>query len=495
MTDTYFDFAELYFATEYTDGDTALDLYAKNETYKLTDHKTSSLITQFSCVGIDASDETKFMGMKVSNVVTNGTFQGKTRYTVTLATSTGSNPMVGLANSYDGTTADANIIAGNKLASLPADSLVLVTLGSGALRRVLGDLVNATTQETVTAGEAIDSTSGNLFVSLHTDGKYYKYHKTNYPNLQGVILAGQTIAADGTFTLYNLKAVSTGWSGLTNGDLMFADNGGTATATESATTTYAGIARGTTEIFHAERAPAVSMASESESRAGTNNTKAMTPLNVQQAIQSTDAVFATASGTDSYTATLTPTLDAYVTGMRLIIKFTNANTGVSTLNIDTLGAKTLQLNGSALVAGDIGAGSIKEFVYDGTNFEMVSIGSNTAETADVPVPAEEHYGSGLTGMASTVISTREIGSNGLYLCIATGHVNSTSGNATSATVHLRKNTVSQRSRVVTRSAFGDSDFTLVYIASLTAGDDIDIYVSAVASNNAVNAQLSILKLS
>lgn len=140
--DTLFDYTELYLATAYTDGDTTLDLYAKNDTYKMTDQKTSSLITDFYCVIIARDDETKFMGIKISNLVENGTFQGKTRYTATIATSDGSNPMVGLANTYDGTTADANIIAGNKLASLSPDSLVLCTIGAGILKFLYTTFLN-----------------------------------------------------------------------------------------------------------------------------------------------------------------------------------------------------------------------------------------------------------------------------------------------------------------------------------------------------------------
>lgn len=142
MTDTLFDYTELYLATAYTDGDTTLDLYAKYDDYTLTDQKTSSLITDFYCAIINRDDADTFMGVKISNIVENGTFQGKTRYTATIATSDGSNPMVGLANTYDGTTADANIITANKLSSLPADSLVKCSIGSGILRTLSANAAN-----------------------------------------------------------------------------------------------------------------------------------------------------------------------------------------------------------------------------------------------------------------------------------------------------------------------------------------------------------------
>ena len=127
---------ELYLATQYTDGDTTLDCYAKNDTYKLTDQISSSLVTSFRCIGISRSDNDSFMNMAISNVAENGTFQGNTRYTLTLRTSDGGNPMVGLANTDDGTDADANIIAGNKLSTLPADSLVQVTVGTANFNEI-----------------------------------------------------------------------------------------------------------------------------------------------------------------------------------------------------------------------------------------------------------------------------------------------------------------------------------------------------------------------
>ena len=142
LTNTNFDYAELYLATVYTDGDTTLDCYAKNATYKLTDQKTSSLVTSFRCLGINRNDETQYMGMAISGNVTNGTFQDATRYTLTLRTSDGANPMVGLANTDDGTDADANIITGNKLTSLPAGSKIIVPVGAHSFIELDNDFIS-----------------------------------------------------------------------------------------------------------------------------------------------------------------------------------------------------------------------------------------------------------------------------------------------------------------------------------------------------------------
>jgi hypothetical protein len=66
---------------------------------------------------------------------------------------------------------------------------------------------------------------------------------------------------------------------------------------------------------------------------------------------------ATAAGTDTYTTTITG-VTGYVDGDTYLIRFTNGNTTAATLNINTLGAKTLYRNNDgALIGGDIWDGA------------------------------------------------------------------------------------------------------------------------------------------
>lgn len=86
---------------------------------------------------------------------------------------------------------------------------------------------------------------------------------------------------------------------------------------------------------------------------------------------------ATASGTDTYTATITG-VSAYTTHDVYEIIFTNANTGTSTININTLGAKSLKKDVSTdLASGDISSGQSYIIVYDGTNFQVIGIGGGS----------------------------------------------------------------------------------------------------------------------
>jgi hypothetical protein len=83
----------------------------------------------------------------------------------------------------------------------------------------------------------------------------------------------------------------------------------------------------------------------------------------------------TASGTDTYTATPSPALTAYAANTRFFIKFTNANTGAATLNLNALGAIAIKKSGTtALSSGDIAAGQVLQLLYDGTNFQVVGGG-------------------------------------------------------------------------------------------------------------------------
>lgn len=84
---------------------------------------------------------------------------------------------------------------------------------------------------------------------------------------------------------------------------------------------------------------------------------------------------ATASGTNTYTATPDPAIASYATGQKFVITFTNANSASSTINLNGLGAKTLKKDVTTnLASGDIKAGGCYLIVYDGTNFQVIGVG-------------------------------------------------------------------------------------------------------------------------
>lgn len=85
-------------------------------------------------------------------------------------------------------------------------------------------------------------------------------------------------------------------------------------------------------------------------------------------------------GSDTYVITLDPVPTAYTVGMVINFKANTANTGAATLNVNGLGAKTIEKNKDIeLTDGDIKAGQLVSVIYDGTNFQMQSqVGIATA---------------------------------------------------------------------------------------------------------------------
>jgi hypothetical protein len=87
----------------------------------------------------------------------------------------------------------------------------------------------------------------------------------------------------------------------------------------------------------------------------------------------------TASGTDTYTVTISG-ITSYADGDAYLIRFTNGNTTSATLNVNSLGAKSLYRNNDgALIGGDIIAGGEILCVYNSTTdgFQCIGTSPNT----------------------------------------------------------------------------------------------------------------------
>lgn len=73
------------------------------------------------------------------------------------------------------------------------------------------------------------------------------------------------------------------------------------------------------------------------------------------------------------------------TGSRIIVQFTVTNSAASpTLNVNNTGAKAITYRNSAITAGYLAANRVYEFVYDGTNYELVG-DINTDTNTDTKV--------------------------------------------------------------------------------------------------------------
>lgn len=88
---------------------------------------------------------------------------------------------------------------------------------------------------------------------------------------------------------------------------------------------------------------------------------------------------ADAGSTDDYVITLSPVPSSYTSGMMIYFKANTVNTGAATLNVNSLGAKTIvKYVNTTLNSGDIAAGMFCTVIYDGTNFVLQNPIANVA---------------------------------------------------------------------------------------------------------------------
>jgi hypothetical protein len=114
---------------------------------------------------------------------------------------------------------------------------------------------------------------------------------------------------------------------------------------------------------------------------------------------------------NAYLVTMTPTATAYTAGMEVVFIPDNANTGASTVNVDSLGVKSIKRRGgSDLVAGDLSSAAIAMMRYDGSEFQMQSI--QTTSVAALPL-AVVNGGTAATsaGGARSSLSAAALGAN------------------------------------------------------------------------------------
>lgn len=95
--------------------------------------------------------------------------------------------------------------------------------------------------------------------------------------------------------------------------------------------------------------------------------------NVAQVQDGSFTWLGTSSGTNTITATASPAITAYVAGQRFRFIAGGTNTGAVTININSAGAKAIQLQGAALGANAIISGFTYEIVYDGTQFQILGL--------------------------------------------------------------------------------------------------------------------------
>ena len=123
------------------------------------------------------------------------------------------------------------------------------------------------------------------------------------------------------------------------------------------------------------------------------------------------------AGTNVITATAPVGMTAYATGQRFTFIAAGANTGATTLNLNSIGAKAITKNGTTpLIASDIALGQAIEVVYDGTQFQLINVSSLTGVSS---------FSAGSTGLTPSTATTGAVTLAGT-LAVANGGTNNAS---------------------------------------------------------------------
>ena len=139
-----------------------------------------------------------------------------------------------------------------------------------------------------------------------------------------------------------------------------------------------------------------------------------------------------------------------VTGARVTVKFTATNTAASpTLNVNSTGAKAIYYRGAAIGAGYLAANRTYEFIYNGTQYELLGDlnVNNLVTQTSVTDSSYTNYrplvwgasNSGTKGFTPSTVTDSVFTCTGLYVQPSSGLIHATtfegtlSGNATSAT--------------------------------------------------------------
>lgn len=146
---------------------------------------------------------------------------------------------------------------------------------------------------------------------------------------------------------------------------------------------------------------------------------------------STYSNYALDSGTtDAYVVSLSGVSTTYQAGLAIQFKATTANTGPCTLNVNGQGAKSIVYpDGSALAANGIVIGAIVSCMYDGTNFQILSIknasggGGGTGSVTSVAMSVPAFLS--VAGTPITTSGTLAVTYSGTPLPIANGGTGAT----------------------------------------------------------------------
>ena len=244
---------------------------------------------------------------------------------------------------------------------------------------------------------------------------------------------------------------------------------------DTATTTAAGIAE---------------LATTAETTTGTDTGRVIPVSALPLQIQDSKYVYAADAGaSDTYVITLAPAPAAYATGQVFHFKANTVNTGAATLNVNSLGAKTIvKHNDQTLADGDIEANQIVTVVYDGTNFQMQSqLGNAPSGSLTAATQAEQETGTSTSVYVSPGRQQYHVSASKawIYLTYSGGTPTATvSYNVTSLT-----DTGTGNAAVNLTTAFSTGNYCVVIAPLITVGNTYDARIGSLVSSSSYSMNM------
>lgn len=189
------------------------------------------------------------------------------------------------------------------------------------------------------------------------------------------------------------------------------------------------------------------------------------------------------SGTNTVTATGAASLSAYATGQEFTFIPANTNTGATTLNINSIGAKNVFAFGSACVGGELKSGSPARVQYDGTQFnilsngpgkvlQVVSTASAAVDTSTTIIPVDDSIPQNTEGEEWSALNTSitpKSSTSKLVIEITIAVVSCNSANEDVAFGLFQDSTANALAAFVARSSTTNAGNSITYRHVMTSG--------------------------
>lgn len=108
------------------------------------------------------------------------------------------------------------------------------------------------------------------------------------------------------------------------------------------------------------------------------------------------------AGTNTITGTV-PSLATYTTGSTFNFVASGANTAAVTLNLNSLGSKSVTKNGTnALIAGDIPSGAAVTVLYDGVQFQLLNV-APASQPNSLTTSGYQKFSTGLVAQWGSIV--------------------------------------------------------------------------------------------